>query len=300
MKKAVIILNPVAGKAKAKNELFNMVCALGKQGYETIVRVTNARMEATSIAEKYAPEAELVICCGGDGTLNEVIAGLLKTDSCPKLFYFPCGTTNDFASTLGLPKNPESVIRAIGKRDVFQLDIGKITDKTNNKERHFSYITSFGIFTKSSYSANQSVKNVIGHLAYVLKGMEELGDLGKSYHVKVEHDNGVVEGDYILCAVTNSTSVGGVLKLPSSIVNLGDGILEVLLIKAPKNIIGLKDLVSMLLQNKYDGDKIVFLQTKHAKIEARDNPDWCTDGEYAGRFSEAEVSCLHKAINIII
>ena len=300
MKKAIIILNPVAGKAKAKKALFDMICALGRQGYETLVHITTARADATAVAEKYASEMNLIICCGGDGTLNEVIAGLIKSKKSPKLFYYPCGTTNDFAATLGLPKNPETIIKSVDKRKIFQLDIGKIYDKTNNKERHFSYISSFGIFTKSSYSADQSVKNVLGHLAYVLKGMEELGDLGKSYHVKVEHDNGIVEGDYILCAVTNSTSVGGVLKLPSDIVKLGDGILEILLIKSPKNIIELKDLIAMLVQNKYDGNKIVFLQTESAKITARDNPAWCTDGEYAGQFSEAEVSCLHKVINIII
>lgn len=299
MKKAVIILNPVAGRAKAKNSLFDMIVGLGRQNYETFVHVTKARGDATTAAEKFSEKVDLVICCGGDGTLNEVIAGLLKSEKHPKLLYYPSGTTNDFATTLGLPKNLSKAIKNIDEREVFPLDIGLIKDISSGKLRHFTYVASFGIFTKSSYSADQSVKNLLGHFAYILKGMEELGDLGKSYHVTVEHDSGSIEGNYILCAVTNSTSVGGVLKLPSEIVKLSDGVLEILLIKSPANIIELNNLISMLVQNKYDGDNIVFIQTTKAKIKAHDNPPWCTDGEYAGKISCAEISCVHKAVNMV-
>jgi len=176
-----------------------------------------------------------------------------------------------------------------------ELDVGSL-----NGSRHFSYITSFGIFTKASFSADQKVKNAIGHLAYILQGAKELPDLGKSYHTKVTWDGGSFEGNYALVAVTNSTSAGGVLRLPPEQVKLDDGIFEILLIKGLSNAADTSKTVGMLLRQKYDGENIIMVQTKKAVIECDAAPEWCTDGEFAGNISRAEIECLHGAVRILI
>ena len=150
MKKAAVIVNPVAGKMKIKSGILDLLASLGRQDYETAVYVTKARGDASDAAERYGRECDLVVCCGGDGTLNEVISGLLRISEKPLLLYYPCGSTNDFATTLGLPKKIDAAALDIANRKVMELDVGSL-----NGSRHFSYITSFGIFTKASFSADQ-------------------------------------------------------------------------------------------------------------------------------------------------
>lgn len=295
MKKAAVIVNPVAGKMKIKSGILDLLASLGRQDYETAVYVTKARGDASDAAERYGRECDLVVCCGGDGTLNEVISGLLRISEKPLLLYYPCGSTNDFATTLGLPKKIDAAALDIANRKVMELDVGSL-----NGSRHFSYITSFGIFTKASFSADQKVKNAIGHLAYILQGAKELPDLGKSYHTKVTWDGGSFEGNYALVAVTNSTSAGGVLRLPPEQVKLDDGIFEILLIKGLSNAADTSKTVGMLLRQKYDGENIIMVQTKKAVIECDTAPEWCTDGEFAGNISRAEIECLHGAVRILI
>lgn len=295
-KKALVIINPVAGKMKIKAALFELISSLGKQDYKSSVQVTKERGHATDIASE-SSGYDLVVCCGGDGTLNEVITGLLKIEKekRPLLLYYPCGSTNDFAATLGLPDKIDAAALDIASREIMELDIG-----TLNGERRFSYITSFGIFTKASFSANQKVKNKLGHFAYILQGAKELPTLHKSYHTKVTYDGGVVEGDYALVAVSNSTSAGGVLKLPKEQVKLNDGLFEVLLIKGLANPAATAKVAHKLLHQKYDGDNIVLLQTSKVTIECDEAPQWCTDGEFAGSISRAEVECEKGAVRIII
>ena len=294
-KKAVIIVNPVAGKMKIKSGLFDLVTSIGKQNYEVIVYITKARGDATPAAEKYGKTCSLIVCCGGDGTLNEVIGGLLKIEQRPLLLYYPCGSTNDFATTLGLPKKIDAATFNISSRKVMNLDVG-----TLNGNLHFSYITSFGIFTKASFSADQKTKNALGHLAYILEGAKELPDLKKAYHTKITYEGGVIEGDFALVAVTNSTSAGGVLRLPADQVKLNDGLLEILLIKGLTNAADTTAVLNMLIQQKYDGKNIIMVQTKKARIECPQAPSWCTDGEYAGDLNCAEVECIKGAVRILI
>jgi len=295
-KKAVIIINPVAGKARAKNNLFNIVQTLNQHDYETIVHVTSCKGDATVASEHYAGLCDLIVCCGGDGTLNEVISGILRSEKRPPLCYYPCGTTNDFASTVGLPKfTSQKQITTIADRNTTLLDVGKF-----NKDMHFSYIASFGIFTKASYSTDQTMKNYLGHLAYLLEGTKELPDIFKSYRIRLEYAGGVIEDSFIFGAVANATSIGGVLKLPPEKVTLDDGLFEILLIKAPQNALETQSLISMLSQSKFDGKQIILLQSPFAKIYAASPIAWCTDGEFAGDFSTVEITNLNKALNIVV
>ena len=294
-KKAIIIVNPVAGKMKIKEDLPVIVTLLKAQDYQTKVYITKARGDATRVAERFGVTRDLVVCCGGDGTLTEVIAGLLKIGQKPTLLYYPCGSTNDFAATLGLPKTPEEAAWDIESREVMDLDVGMF-----NGTRNFSYIASFGIFVKASYSAPQRLKNTFGHFAYVLQGIKELPTIGKSYHTRVVYDGGEIEGDYALVGVTNSTSAGGVLKLSKDDVSLSDGLFEILLIKGIKTPADAAATIKLLLQQKYDGDKVVLLHTTKVHIECEDAPAWCTDGEFAGNLSSVDTECIKGAVRILI
>ncbi len=294
-KKAIIIVNPVAGKMKIKEDLPIIVANLRSQDYETKVYTTKGHGDAALVAEKFGHSRDLIVCCGGDGTLNEVISGLLKIEEKPTLLYYPCGSTNDFASTLGLPRNAFDASSGIDTRETMPLDVGMF-----NGELNFSYIASFGIFVKASYSAPQKVKNIFGHFAYVLEGAKELPTIGKSYHTRVVYDGGEIEGDFALVGVTNSTSAGGVLKLSKDDVSLSDGLFEILLIRGIKNPTDVAETVKLLLQKKYDGERVILLHTTKAHIECEEGPAWCTDGEFAGNLSSVDAECLHGAVRILI
>lgn len=293
-KKAVIIVNPVAGKMKVKKELPAIVVSLKAQGYNTKTFITKARGDASRVAERLGKTFDLIVCCGGDGTLNEVISGLIKIEEKPLLLYYPCGSTNDFAATLGLKSDVKTAFD-LENREVMDLDIGLF-----NNELNFSYIASFGMFVKASYSAPQKVKNALGHFAYILEGIKELPSIRKSYHTKVTYDDGVIEGDYALVAVTNSTSAGGVLRLPSEMVKLNDGLFEILLVKGLSNASDAATVIKMLLTKEYDGENVALLHTKKAVIECEQAPAWCTDGEFAGNLERVEAENLHGAVRILV
>ena len=294
-KRALIIVNPVAGKMKVKEELPVIDTLLQAQGYFTKIYYTKARGDASRAAAKFGKSWDVIVCCGGDGTLNEVIAGLLTIEEKPYLLYHPCGSTNDFATTLGLSNKPEESVWDIDGKDVLELDVGLF-----NGELNFSYIASFGIFVKASYSAPQKLKNTFGHFAYVLQGIKELPTIGKSYHTKVTHDNGTIEGDYALVAVTNSTSAGGVLRLSKDEVKLDDGLFEVLLIKGVKTPADAAVTIQKLLKKEYDGDSVTLIHTTEAIVECDDAPSWCTDGEYAGDICRVEAKCLKGAVRLLV
>ncbi len=294
-KKAVIIVNPVAGTMKVKQGIVDILGSLGGQGYRTEVFVTRKRGDGAKAAKRYGATHEVVVCCGGDGTLNEVIHGLLTLEKQPLLVYYPCGSTNDFAKTLGLPLDAKRVAENIEGREIMELDVGRL-----NGKKLFSYIASFGAFVKASYSAPRAVKNAVGHLAYILEGAKEIPHLGKSYHTKITYDGGVIEDDFALVGVTNSTSAGGVLRLPADQVSLCDGLFEIFLIKGIKSVSDVAETVPMLLKKEYDDDRVKLLHTTKAVIECEEAPDWCTDGEYAGKIARAELECLKGAVRILI
>ncbi|MBE6621831.1 MAG: YegS/Rv2252/BmrU family lipid kinase [Ruminococcaceae bacterium] len=294
-KKAIIIVNPVAGTMKVKQALWAILASLGGQGYETTVFMTQKQGDASEVAGRHGADSDLVVCCGGDGTLNEVIHGILPLAERPLLLYYPCGSTNDFATTLGLSSDVRLAIANVEERQVMDLDVGQLNETMN-----FSYIASFGAFVRASYAAPRAMKNAMGHFAYILEGIKELPSIGKCYHTKITHDGGVIEGEFALVAVTNSTSAGGVLRLPAEQVKLNDGLFEIFLIKGIKNAADATSAVQMLLSKKYDGDKVTLLHTTKAVIECEEAPDWCVDGEYAGKIAHAEVTCLQGAVRILI
>lgn len=276
MKKALLILNSHAGKMKSKSVLYDMLEVFCRAGYLVSVQITERPGHAVELARD-AQEGDyaLIICGGGDGTLNEVVTGNMQAKHPLPIGYVPAGSTNDFASSIGLPAKPVDAARLITQGDLLPLDIGLF-----NRERYFTYIASFGAFTSASYSAPQQVKNRFGHFAYLLEGMKDIPNI-KPYHVLVQTQGKQFENDYVFGAVCNTTSVGGVVKLREDIVKMDDGQFEVVLVKKPANAMDLHKIVQALARPdaQLDSDMIDFFQAGEVTITMREAVPWSLDGE---------------------
>lgn len=276
--KVLFVINPCSGRGKIKNELMNILKIFCSAGYEVTTHITLYRGNATEIAETAKEKGyELIVCCGGDGTLNEVLTGLLKSKKYIPVGYIPAGTTNDFARTHGLQVDMEMAAKEIiDSKHATKIDVGKFMD-----DRYFSYIASFGLFTSVSYKTQQNVKNALGHMAYVFEGIASLSNI-ESYEVSVTADDRKFEGEYIYGGISNSTSVAGIFKYDTDLVDISDGLFEVLMIKKPKNPNDFMKIVSGVTTGDFS-DETIFDFCKAAKItlEMQENVIWTLDGEAA-------------------
>ena len=293
MKKLHLLINPNAGTRQARRFLPEMISVFNKADYLCSVYVTERRGDATDFARAHAGEADLVVACGGDGTLNEVITGLQLGGHKPLLGYIPCGSTNDFASGLGLPTAPLMACDAIVAGRPRTLDVGLFSP-----DRYFSYTASFGAFTSVSWSTPQNVKNVLGHAAYILEGIRSLADI-RPIHMRITADGQVFEEDYIFGAVCNSTSLGGVLKLEDNAVDMNDGRFEALLIPFPPDLIALNRILNALRTHHYDDESLQFLRASSFLFEGSSDVTWTLDGEAAEGSSRVEIRNIHDAIKLI-
>ncbi|MBQ4561739.1 MAG: diacylglycerol kinase family lipid kinase [Clostridia bacterium] len=294
-KKALMIVNPTAGKQEIRAQIFSIIEALCSEGYQPTVLTTQAKGDCTEYAKSIASEHDIVVCCGGDGTLNETITGLLDSgnDNVPPIGYIPCGTTNDMANNLGLPKTIKKAASAVVGGEPYYHDIGRFGDIA-----YFSYIASFGAFTKVSYSTPQSVKNVLGHFAYVLNGAMELGNI-KSYHVKLSYGSEVIEDDFIYVSVTNTRSFAGLLSFPDDEVSFQDGLFEVLLIKTPKNVVDVSNILTNISKHNFNDDKhMVLLHTPEIRVETEEPITWTIDGEQSPEVSSVDIKVIPDKIRI--
>ena len=288
-RKLMLIINPMAGRGAYKFGLAEALYVLARGGIVTSVYYTMARGDATAFAAKYGPEYDIVACIGGDGTLSEVMSGLMKLENPPKLAYIPMGTANDVATTLGLPKN--DVIAAanhILKGEPHPFDVGGF-----GSNEYFAYIAAFGAFTEVSYATPQNQKKVLGHLAYVLQGALQLPKI-EPIKTRVEYDGGVIEANLVYGSMSNSTSVAGILRLKEELVSLGDGMSELALIKYPGSVEGLNDILTSVITKRYDSDNLMLIHTRHAKFTFEKPVAWTRDGEAGGEYTEIEL-CNYKS-----
>ena len=292
-KKILLIVNPRAGKMKSKHGLFNIINYLNSSGYITTVHCTTGQNDATQTVISQAREYDIVVCCGGDGTLNETISGILSIPELIPIGYIPTGSTNDLARTLGLPVKIKKSTGIIHHGTPTYLDIGSI-----NNEKYFSYIASFGAFAKVSYKTSQKLKNWLGHFAYVLRGIKHLGEI-HSYNLKVTSEDFKTEGSFIFGSVTNTTSIGGIVNFKKEDVDLSDGKFEVLLIRTPNNPVVLGRILKGIVRKRYDARYMFFFRTDHIEFEFENLASWTTDGEFGGRHHKVSIDNLHNAIQII-
>lgn len=293
-KKALFIVNPHAGRGYIKNHLLEIVDILNKADYEVTVHVTQRHGEAIEVSRDRDRSYDLMVCSGGDGTLDEVVTGMIQSGFKTTIGYIPAGSTNDFANSLELPSSMADAARIVADGYTFSCDVGLF-----NKDV-FIYVAAFGLFTEVSYETPQEMKNVLGHAAYLLEGVKSLSNV-KSYNVKVTTDDRVIEDEFIYGMISNSFSVGGFKNITKrNKVELNDGLFEVTLIKCPKNAIELNLILAALLSEKIDTEYMYSFKTNRLLIESEDEIPWTLDGEFGGSHSRVELSNDKEAMDIIV
>lgn len=294
MKKLMLIVNPNAGRGAYKYSFVEVLNAFDEGGYRPSLFFTHRRGEATEFVENFGSDFDTVVCIGGDGTLSEVMSGLMKLDKKPSLGYIPMGTANDVATTLNLPKNDgRAAVEKILNGTPHPYDVGGF-----GPDKYFSYIAAFGAFTEASYATPQNQKKVFGNLAYVVQGAMLLPKI-HAYHTIVEYDGGTIEADLMYGSMSNSTSAAGIIRLPEQLVSLGDGMSELILIKDPGNMEGLSEILTSVITQRYDSDKLLILHTKHAKFTFDEPVAWTRDGEAGGEYKEIELFNYEAPIQMI-
>lgn len=291
MKKLLWIVNPHAGRGAMSGKIIGCVNVFQQAGYEVTLYVTQGAQDATRMVHERAGEFDRIVCAGGDGTLNEVVVGLMESDTRPPLGYIPAGTTNDFALSLGISKVPaEAAAVAVAVGDNLQaLDIGRFND------RYFNYIAAFGVFTEVSYATPQQSKNIFGRVAYILEGVKALTNI-KQHHIRVTSAEMTLEDDFIYGMVSNSVSVGGFKAITPDGVALDDGLHEVLLVYPVENPMELQWLVNDLLTHNMESTRFVYFRTSQITFDATEEVPWTLDGEFGGSTKRAEISNCARAI----
>ena len=292
-KKMLFVFNPKAGKGKIKTHLLDIIDIFNKNDYEVIIRSTQKAKDAYEQAREYADEVDLIVCSGGDGTLDEVVTGMMKREDKVPIGYIPAGTTNDFASSLHISKNMLEAADTVVNGVPFACDVGEFN------EDYFVYIAAFGLFTDVSYETKQSMKNVLGHLAYILEGTKRIFNI-PSYRIKVTHDGETIEDEFIYGMVTNSRSVGGFKGITGKNVVFDDGKFEVTLFKTPRNPMELNEILGALALRKINPKRMYSFKTNEVHFETEEEIPWTLDGEFGGVHEEVVVKDCQKALEIMV
>ena len=291
----LLLINPVAGRQIMAQEEKKVLAVFEDAGHDATVVYTSLEISVKEQLAKYISDStDMLVCAGGDGTLNKVVCAVIELGLQILLGYLPAGSTNDFAVSLGLPKRPAAAVSLALSGEPRSLDAGKFGNGP-----YFVYVASFGAFTQASYTTTQSLKNTIGHMAYIVEGMKELPNL-KEYHVKVQTEYESFEGDYVFGAVTNTSSIAGVIRLPGDQVKFDDGLMELALVKMPKNIGDFHRIVMSLLSGSYDPAVITFRHVKWAEFSSDSDIPWSLDGEYASGGREVKIEVLPKAFSLML
>lgn len=292
-KTLLMIVNPTAGKRRSRSFFFDIISIFSEAGYLVSLRQTRGPGDAVRLAREEGAHFDLVICYGGDGTLNQTVNGLLELPASPPVGYIAGGSTNDFAASLHLPDQPLEAARVITASGGRPLDVGSFNG------RPFIYVASFGAFTRASYSAPQNVKNDLGHLAYILEGVKDLSTL-RPYRASVATEEECFDGEFLFGAVTNATSVGGLVKLKEDQVCLDDGLFELLLIPNPKSIADLQGLARSLLLQDFTGGGVIFRHVHTLTVQTPEDLPWALDGEFDPGGAQVEIHSLHRRLTFLI
>ena len=292
-RKLIFIYNPHSGKARIRSNLLDIIDIFVKAGYEVCAYPTQSSGDATKAVGDMDGDFKLVACSGGDGTLNEVVYGMMGRNEKVPILYIPAGSTNDFARSLHIPSRMKQAASLINNGTLSPMDVGALND------RYYIYVAAFGVFTEVTYTTPQTSKNALGHSAYILEALKTLPYI-RSYHIKVKWEEGVIEDDFLYGMITNSTSVGGFAGITGHHVDMFDGYHEVTLIRNPENPVELGDTIRAMLDRSLDSDNIITFKSRHIIFESKTQIKWTLDGEYGGEYNKAEINVLQGAVNIMV
>lgn len=291
--KILFVVNPHSGKGQIKNHILQIIDLMIKADFEVTVYTTQESEDAARKVSEEGADYDRIVCSGGDGTLDEVMTGLMNSDLRIPIGYIPAGSTNDFANSLGVPKNMVKAAEKTVGEELFACDIGAFNKDT------FVYVAAFGLFTEVSYKTSQEMKNILGHLAYLLEGVKQLYDI-PSYKMQVEYDGLVFQDEFIYGMITNSVSVGGFKGMTGEDVKLDDGLFEVTLIKMPRNPIELNVILASLVSLTDDSSMIYSFKTDEVRIISKQEVAWTLDGEFGGEHEEVMIRNLKQRMDIFI
>lgn len=294
MKKLMLLVNPVAGKAGYKDGFGDVLETFSAGGYLPTVFMTTGPKDATDIIVKYSGDYDLAVCFGGDGTLSETVSGIIQLKNAPPLGYIPVGTANDVATTLGLPRSPVKAAEKILGGELVPLDVG-----TFGSDEHFTYIAAFGAFTQVSYETPQGIKNMLGYMAYIFTGLLKIPSI-VPIRARIEYDGGVIEDDFVFGGVTNSMSIAGLIHLGKEVVELGDGLFEIILVHKPRDIWDANKTIMDILWQNYHTNNVTLLRSKSVRFNFDSAVPWTRDGESGGDHSDLLLTNIHGAVNFIL
>ncbi len=296
-KRALVLINQTAGTGKAASDTFNIVAALSGAGYEPVVYpiIPGTEFSSEKLLAEYDGKIDMVLCSGGDGTLNHVVSATMDMKKKPVISYVPNGSTNDFAKGLGIPSVRSKAIDVAVNGRPYTYDLGRMND------RYFNYVAAFGAFSKVSYATDQELKNVLGYAAYVISAIAELPQyIGYSTHMRIEAEGIDEEGDYLFGSMSNSASVGGMNLFGDTDIHQDDGKMELMLIRAPKNLAEFNAILAALASKEAGNPYITFKQVSWAKFYSNDDVEWTVDGEFGGSHKDTEIKVMNKAITIMV
>ena len=295
-KRALILVNKIAGTGKGANDALEIATKLAERGYEPIMYpiIPGTDLTSEKLIADYDGKVDMIMCSGGDGTLNHVVSAMMEMKDKPLLAYIPAGSTNDFARGIGIPAQRAKAMDIAVNGRPYAYDVGKKND------RYFNYVAAFGAFSKVSYATDQELKNVLGYAAYVISAIAELPqNIGYSCHMKVESEGISEEGDYIFGAMSNSASVGGMNLFGDTDIQQNDGRMELLLIRAPKNLAEFSSIITALANREAGNPYITFKQVSYARFSSEEETEWTLDGEFGGASKETEITVVNQAITIM-
>ena len=297
MKKILLIANMVSGQNSSRSHLPAIIEKLSILGCEVTVYplIPGEGLTSEAIIPKAGSRFDEIVCSGGDGTLNHLVNAMKKCGNTTPIGYIPSGSTNDFSRNINGKLTTEQLCEVIAGSKTMQYDLGKLQDQ------YFNYVAGFGAFTEVSYTTPQNIKNIFGYGAYVLNIIGTLpGNLSYQVHAKIEHDGVTEEGDYVFCGVTNSTSVGGVQSPILEKANLSDGVFEVVLVSAPRDLLSLNGILQSLSKGRVDNEYVKVFQTSHVRSRTDKPVNWTVDGEFGGQYQDASIEVIPRGMTIMV
>lgn len=292
IQKVLLIVNPAAGKGRAGMLIQDFSVLFNKNEFETTVYLTKGPGDATEYVKNISDDYDIIVCRGGDGTFHEVINGVMRLEKKRPLGYIPSGTTNDLAKSLGIPAKTRPAVDIIRRGRPTPFDLGLF-----NGETYFSYVASFGAFTKASYATTQRSKNMHGRFAYLAEAAREVKEI-RPVHMRVVSGDTTFEDDFIFGAVTNSVSAAKVIKYKRECVNLSDGVFEVLLVKNPGTADGWRKAVQSVINRDFNNEVMMFFHGSEVEFFSDDEVAWTVDGEYGGSSRESRIEVVPGGIEI--